>query len=36
VDLFDFSHADFIEGIEYGGASTFLGFAGGADVTLFI
>lgn len=36
VDLFDFDRADFIEGIEYGGAATFLGFAGEADVTLFI
>ncbi len=36
VDLFDFSHADFIDGIEYGGASTFLQFAGDSDVCLFI
>ncbi len=36
VDLFDFTKDQFIEGIEYGGASTFLAFAGEADVTLFI
>lgn len=36
VDLFDFKREDFIDGIEYGGASTFLGFAGEADVSLFI
>jgi peroxiredoxin family protein len=36
VDLFDFQKSDFIDGIEYGGAATFLGFAGEADVCLFI
>jgi peroxiredoxin family protein len=36
VDLFDFQKSDFIEGIEYGGAATFLGFAGNTDVCLFI
>jgi peroxiredoxin family protein len=36
VDLFDFSHGDFIDGIEYGGASTFLQFAGDSDICLFI
>jgi peroxiredoxin family protein len=36
VDLFDFKKADFIEGIEYGGAATFLKFAGDTDVCLFI
>lgn len=36
VDLFDFTREEFIDGIEYGGASTFLAFAGEADVTLFI
>ena len=36
VDLFDFDKADFIDGIEYGGAATFLGFAGNTDVCLFI
>lgn len=36
VDLFDFSPGDFIAGIEFGGAATFLEFAGGADVSLFV
>ncbi len=36
VDLFDFSKSDFIDGIDYGGAATFLGFAGDTDVCLFI
>lgn len=36
VELFDFKREDFIEGIESGGAATFLGFAGEADVSLFI
>ncbi|CAG0950267.1 Sulfur carrier protein DsrE2 [Burkholderiales bacterium] len=36
VDLFDFKTSDFIAGIEYGGAATFLEFAGDADICLFI
>jgi peroxiredoxin family protein len=36
VDLFDFSKDEFIDGIEFGGAATFLGFAGDTDVCLFI
>ncbi|WP_414039855.1 sulfur carrier protein DsrE2 [Acidithiobacillus sp. M4-SHS-6] len=36
VDLFEFDTADFIEGIELGGAATFFEFAGDADITLFI
>ena len=36
VDLFDFKQADFIDGIEFGGAATFFEFAGEADVSLFI
>jgi peroxiredoxin family protein len=36
VDLFDMNKADFIDGIEYGGAATFFEFAGEADVNLFI
>ena len=36
VDLFDFSKSDFIEGIEYGGAATFMEFAGDTDICLFI
>jgi len=36
LDLFEFDKSDFIDGIEYGGAATFLEFAGKSDVTLFI
>ena len=36
VDLFEFKKADFIEGIEFGGAATFLEFAGNTDICLFI
>lgn len=36
VDLFDFSPRDLIDGIEYGGASMFLGFAGDSDICLFM
>ena len=36
VDLFEFDKNDFIDGIEFGGAATFMEFAGDADVTLFI
>jgi len=36
VDLFDFEKSDFIDGIEFGGASTFLEFAGETDICLFV
>jgi peroxiredoxin family protein len=36
VDLFDMSHSEFIDGVEYGGAATFFEFAGEADICLFI
>jgi peroxiredoxin family protein len=36
VDLFEFSKDDFIKDCDFAGASTFLGFAGDADVSLFI
>ena len=36
VDLFDFNPADFVNGVELGGAATFFSFAGEADVSLFI
>ncbi len=36
IDLFDLSPDDFIDGIDYGGASTFFEFAGESDVSLFI
>jgi peroxiredoxin family protein len=36
VDLFEFDKSDFIDGVEYGGAATFMKFAGETDVCLFI
>ncbi|HEY5993718.1 MAG TPA: DsrE/DsrF/DrsH-like family protein [Gallionellaceae bacterium] len=36
VDLFDFKKEEFIDGIEFGGAATFMEFAGESDVSLFI
>lgn len=36
VDLFDFKHDDFVDGISSGGAATFLEFASEADTTLYI
>ncbi len=36
VDLFDFKKEEFIDGIEFGGAATFMEFAGEADVSLFV
>jgi len=36
VDLFDFEKSDFIDGIEFGGASTFMEFAGDTDICLFV
>ncbi len=36
VDLFDYSHDDFLSCIEYGGAATFLDFAGDSDICLYI
>lgn len=36
VELFGFSHSEFIDGIEYGGAATFFEFAGETDICLFI
>ena len=36
VDLFGFTHGDFIDGVEYAGAATFLPMARDADVSLFI
>ena len=34
VDLFDFTHDNFIDGLEYGGAATFFEFAGETDICL--
>ena len=36
VDLFDYKNSDFIKQIEFGGAATFMKFAGESDVCLFI
>lgn len=36
VDLFEFDTADFIDGVELGGAATFLEFAGDSDICLFM
>lgn len=36
VELFGFSHDDFISGMDYAGAATFLPVAQKADVTLFV
>ncbi len=36
LDLFEFDKSEFIDGIDYGGAATFLEFAGRSDITLFI
>jgi peroxiredoxin family protein len=36
IDLFEFQKEDFIDGISFGGAATFLQFAGESDVCLFI
>ena len=36
MDLFDFDKSEFVDGIEIGGAATFLNFAGDTDVCLFV
>ena len=36
VDLFEFDKSEFIEQCEYGGAATFMGFAGDTDICLFV
>lgn len=36
VDLFDFEKKDFIDQVEFGGASTFMAFAGETDICLFV
>ncbi len=36
VDLFDFEKSDFIDEIEFGGAATFMEFAGETDICLFV
>jgi len=36
VDLFDMDSSDFIDGLDYAGASTFFEFAGESDINLFV
>lgn len=36
VDLFGFEKGEFIDGIEFGGAAMFFGFAGETDICLYI
>jgi len=36
VDLFDMNPAEFIDGVEFGGAATFFEFAGESDICLYI
>ncbi|MEK6749020.1 MAG: DsrE/DsrF/DrsH-like family protein [Pseudomonadota bacterium] len=36
VDLFDFKHRDLLDGIDYGGAATFLEFAGQSDIAMYM
>lgn len=36
VDLFDFDEKDFIQPIEFGGASMFMEFAGNTDICLYV
>ncbi|MDR3392682.1 MAG: DsrE/DsrF/DrsH-like family protein [Sulfuriferula sp.] len=35
VELFNFDHADFIDGLEYAGAAMFFEFAGESDICLY-
>ena len=36
MDVFGFSKSDLIEGVDIGGAATFLNFAADTDIQLFI
>jgi peroxiredoxin family protein len=36
VELFDFEHSDFIDGLEFAGAAMFFEFAGEANISLYI
>lgn len=36
MDVFGFSQVDFVEGVDIGGAATFLEFAADSDIQLFI
>jgi peroxiredoxin family protein len=36
VELFEYDHSEFISGVDFVGAASFMDFAGEADVCLFI
>ena len=36
LDLFEFDKSDFIDAVEFGGAATFIGFAGDSDICLYV
>ena len=36
VELFEFDHSDFIDGLEFAGAARFFEFAGEADISMYI
>ena len=36
MDVFGFSKEDFIDGVEVGGAATFLEFAADSDIKMFV
>ena len=36
MDVFGFEKGDFVDGVELGGAASFLEFAADADITLFV
>jgi peroxiredoxin family protein len=36
VDLFEMDKSEFIDNVEYGGAATFMSFAGDTDICLFV
>lgn len=36
LSLFELDRSEFIEGVEFGGAATFVDFAGGAEISLFV
>jgi len=36
MDVFGFEKEDFVDGVELGGAASFLEFAADADITLFV
>jgi peroxiredoxin family protein len=36
LSLFEFDRSEFVDGIEFGGAATFVDFAGDAEISLFV